>query len=120
MSQLVPDPSAVADFVVRMTRRTWPSGAAGRDRYFAELGLVDAGPAGAPMNHGYPQRQKRPKCDSERRSILHGGIMPRASAHAAVRLRHSTRRPPLGLRTGPGTGRLTLCGPRAGGDHEAR
>ena len=50
MSQLVPDPSAVADFVVRMTRLPWPSGAADRDRYFAELGLVDAGPAGAPRN----------------------------------------------------------------------
>ena len=51
MSQLVPDPSAVADLAVRMTRLPRPSGAADRDRYFAELGLVDAGPAGAPMNH---------------------------------------------------------------------
>jgi hypothetical protein len=49
-SQLVPDPSAVADLVVRMTRLPWPSGAADRDRYFAELGLVNAGPAGAPRN----------------------------------------------------------------------
>jgi hypothetical protein len=48
MSQLVPDPSAVADLAVRMTRLPWPSGAADRDRYFAELGLVDGGPAGAP------------------------------------------------------------------------
>jgi hypothetical protein len=50
MSQLVPDPSAVADLAVRMTRLPWPSGAADRDRYFAELGLVDGGPAEAPGN----------------------------------------------------------------------
>jgi hypothetical protein len=43
MSQLVPDPTAVANLVVRMTRLPWPSGAADRDRYFAELGLVDGG-----------------------------------------------------------------------------
>ena len=44
MSQLVPDPSAVADLAVRLTRLPWPSGAADRDRYFAELGLVDGVP----------------------------------------------------------------------------
>ena len=31
----------MADLAVRMTRLPWPSGAADRDRYFAELGLVD-------------------------------------------------------------------------------
>jgi hypothetical protein len=58
MSQLVPDPSAVADLAVRMTRLQWPSGAADRDRYFAELGLVDGGPAGAPRNDPDTQWQR--------------------------------------------------------------
>jgi hypothetical protein len=50
MSQLDPDPSAVADLVVRVTRLPWPSGTTDHDRYFAELGLVGAGPAEAPRN----------------------------------------------------------------------
>ena len=58
MSQLVPDPGAVADLAVRMTRLPWPSGAADRDRYFAELGLVDGGPAGAPRNDPDTQWQR--------------------------------------------------------------
>jgi hypothetical protein len=58
MSQLVPDPSTVADLAVRMTRLPWPSGAADRDRYFAELGFVDGGPAGAPRNDPDTQWQR--------------------------------------------------------------
>jgi hypothetical protein len=71
----LPDPRAVADLVMRRTHRPWPSGAADCDRYFVELGLVDAGPADAPSNDPDTQWRLTPPLS---------GVVEQASASSAV------------------------------------